>query len=183
MAGEIGHDIVDEAGPFCRCGTRGCLEAVAGGAAITEVLSRIRRQVVTLPQALDLAEDGDPTARRVLAQVGRQIGVAAAKLCNVVNPERIVIGGLLARAGDLLLDPMRESVRQYAVDSAKEVLIVPSVFGERAGVLGGLGAGVVEGNTGIRTAFTCFDAGGVRMNCTSGGGVIGPAAFRGLRRK
>ena len=137
-AGEIGHDVVDEAGPFCRCGNRGCLEAVAGGAAITEILSRIRHEPVSLAQALDLAEDGDLAARRVLAQVGRQIGVALAKLCNLVNPERVVIGGLLARGGDILIDPMRESVRRLAVDSAKEVDIVASVFGERAGVLGAL---------------------------------------------
>lgn len=137
-AGEIGHDVVDEAGPFCRCGNRGCLEAVAGGAAITEVLSRIRHEPVTLAQALELAADGDLAARRVLAQVGREIGVAISKLCNLVNPERVVIGGLLARGGDVLLDPMRESVRRLAVDSAKEATIVPSVFGERAGVLGAL---------------------------------------------
>ena len=53
--GEIGHDIVDEAGPFCRCGNRGCLEAVAGGSAITELLSRTRREPLTLQQVLDLA--------------------------------------------------------------------------------------------------------------------------------
>lgn len=138
-AGEIGHDIVDEAGPFCRCGNRGCLEAIAGGAAITEVISRSRRDVVTLAQVLDLAEDGDLACRRVLAEVGRQIGVAAAKLCNLFNPDRVVLGGMLARAGDLVIEPMRESVRRFAVDSAMKVVeIVPSEFGERAGVLGAL---------------------------------------------
>lgn len=138
-AGEIGHDIVDEAGPFCRCGNRGCLEAVAGGAAITELLNRSRREALTLVQILDLAEVGDLACRRVLAEVGRQLGVAAAKLCNLVNPDRVVLGGLLARAGDLVIEPMRESVRRFAVDSAMDiVLIVPSEFGERAGVLGAL---------------------------------------------
>jgi predicted NBD/HSP70 family sugar kinase len=138
-AGEIGHDIVDEAGPYCRCGNRGCLEAVAGGVAITEMLSRNRREALTLAQVLDLAEDGDMACRRVLAEVGRQIGVAAARLCNLVNPERVVLGGLLARAGELVLEPMRESVRRFAVDSAAEVVeIVPSVLGEQAGVLGAL---------------------------------------------
>ncbi len=138
-AGEIGHDIVDEAGPYCRCGNRGCLEAVAGGSAITEVLSRSRREQLSLGQVLDLAEDGDLACRRVLAEVGRQLGVSVAKLCNLVNPERVVLGGLLARAGDLVLEPMRESVRRYGVDSAMDAVeIVPSVLGERVGVLGAL---------------------------------------------
>ncbi len=138
-AGEIGHDIVDEAGPYCRCGNRGCLEAVAGGSAITEVLSRSRREQLTLGQVLDLAEDGDLACRRVLAEVGRQLGVSVATLCNLVNPSRVVLGGLLARAGDLVLEPMRESVRRYGVDSAMDAVeIVPSVLGERAGVLGAL---------------------------------------------
>jgi glucokinase-like ROK family protein len=138
-AGEIGHDIVDEAGPYCRCGNRGCLEAVAGGSAITEVVSRSRREQLTLGQVLDLAEDGDLACRRVLAEVGRQLGVSVATLCNLVNPDRVVLGGQLARAGDLVLEPMRESVRRYGVDSARDAVeIVPSVLGERAGVLGAL---------------------------------------------
>jgi predicted NBD/HSP70 family sugar kinase len=138
-AGEIGHDIVDEAGPYCRCGNRGCLEAVAGGSAITEVLSRNRREQLSLGQVLDLAEDGDLACRRVLAEVGRQLGVSVARLCNLVNPDRVVLGGLLARAGDMVMEPMRESVRRYGVDSAMEAVeIVPSVLGERAGVLGAL---------------------------------------------
>ncbi|GAC1653585.1 MAG: ROK family transcriptional regulator [Candidatus Dormibacteraceae bacterium] len=138
-AGEIGHDIVDEAGPFCRCGNRGCLEAVAGGAAIIELLSRSRGESLSLGRIVELAGDGDLACRRVLAEVGRQIGVAVAKVCNLVNPERVVIGGLLSRAGDVLLEPMRESVRRFAVDSAMEAVeIVPSMLGERAGVLGAL---------------------------------------------
>jgi predicted NBD/HSP70 family sugar kinase/biotin operon repressor len=138
-AGEIGHDVVDEAGPFCRCGNRGCLEAVAGGAAIIEQMSRSRGEELSLGRIVELAVAGDLACRRVLAEVGRQIGVAVARLCNLVNPERVVIGGLLSHAGDLLLEPMRESVRRFAVDSAMEaVQIVPSRLGERAGVLGAL---------------------------------------------
>ena len=136
-AGEIGHDIVDEAGPYCRCGNRGCLEAVAGGSAITEVLSRSRGEQLSLGQVLDLAEDGDLACRRVLAEVGRQLGVSVAKLCNLVNPERVVLGGLLARAGDLVLEPMRASVRLSGVASAMDaVAIAPRVLVARAGGAG-----------------------------------------------
>jgi predicted NBD/HSP70 family sugar kinase len=75
----------------------------------------------------------------VLAEVGRQLGVSVATLCNLVNPDRVVLGGQLARAGDLVLEPMRESVRRYGVDSARDAVeILPSVLGERAGVLGAL---------------------------------------------
>ncbi len=103
------------------------------------MLSRNRREQLSLGQVLDLAEDGDLACRRVLAEVGRQLGVSVARLCNLVNPDRVVLGGLLARAGDLVLEPMRESVRRYCVDSAMEAVeIVPSVLGERAGVLGAL---------------------------------------------
>jgi predicted NBD/HSP70 family sugar kinase len=83
------------------------------------------------------AADGDPGCRRALADAGRHIGVAVANLCNLVNPERIVVGGSLGHAGDLLLDPLRESVRLRAIPSAAEdVEIVPGELGERAELLG-----------------------------------------------
>jgi predicted NBD/HSP70 family sugar kinase len=68
-----------------------------------------------------------------------EIGVAAAGLCNLINPERVIIGGLLSRAGDLLIEPIRESIHRYAVLAAAErVGVVPAVFVERAELLGSL---------------------------------------------
>jgi predicted NBD/HSP70 family sugar kinase/biotin operon repressor len=136
-AGEIGHTTVAETGDICRCGNRGCLETYAGAVAIAGLLSRSFGQELGAQQALDRALDGDPGCQRALADAGRHIGVAVANLCNLVNPERIVVGGSMGRAGDLLLDPLTESVRLRAIPSAAEdVRIVPGELGERAELLG-----------------------------------------------
>jgi predicted NBD/HSP70 family sugar kinase len=136
-AGEIGHTTIDETGDICRCGNRGCLETYAGAAAIASLLSRSFGEELGPDDVLSRAADGDAGCRRALADAGRHIGVAIANLCNLVNPERIVVGGSMGHAGDLLLDPLRESVRLRAIPSAAEdVEIVPGELGERAELLG-----------------------------------------------
>jgi predicted NBD/HSP70 family sugar kinase len=136
-AGEIGHTTIDETGDICRCGNRGCLETYAGAAAIATLLSRSFGEELDPEAVLTRAADGDPGCRRALADAGRHIGVAVANLCNLVNPERIVVGGSMGQAGALLLDPLRESVSLRAIPSAGEdVRIVPGELGERAELLG-----------------------------------------------
>jgi len=136
-AGEIGHTIMDETGNVCRCGNRGCLETYAGTAAIVGLLQRSLGTDMEPEQVLERARDGDPACRRVLADAGRHIGVAVANLCNLFNPARIVVGGSIAQAGEIVLDPMHESVRLRAIASAAEdVQIVPGELGERAELLG-----------------------------------------------
>jgi glucokinase-like ROK family protein len=136
-AGEIGHTTIDETGDICRCGNRGCLETYAGAAAIASLMSRSFGEKLDPEDVLNRAADGDPGCRRALADAGRHIGVAVANLCNLVNPERIVVGGSMGRAGALLLDPLRESVSLRAIPSADEdVRIVPGELGERAELLG-----------------------------------------------
>jgi predicted NBD/HSP70 family sugar kinase/biotin operon repressor len=136
-AGEIGHTTIDETGDICRCGNRGCLETYAGAGAIASLLSRSFGEELDPEQVVSRATAGDPGCRRALADAGRHIGVAVANLCNLVNPERIVVGGSMGHAGDLLLDPLRESVRMRAIPSAAEdVEIVPGELGERAELLG-----------------------------------------------
>jgi predicted NBD/HSP70 family sugar kinase/biotin operon repressor len=136
-AGEIGHTTIDETGDICRCGNRGCLETYAGAAAIASLLSRSFGEDLDPEDVLSRAAAGDPGCRRALADAGRHIGVAVANLCNLVNPERIVVGGSMGHAGDLLLDPLRESVSLRAIPSAAEdVRIVPGELGERAELLG-----------------------------------------------
>jgi predicted NBD/HSP70 family sugar kinase len=138
-AGEIGHTTIDSAGPVCACGNRGCLEMVAGGPAILELLRPRGGDGLTLRRVVRMAADGDPGCQRVVADAGRSIGIAVANLCNLINPERIVVGGELSLAGDLLLDPMRDVVRRSAIRSAAETArIVPGVLGERAELLGAL---------------------------------------------
>jgi predicted NBD/HSP70 family sugar kinase len=136
-AGEIGHTTIDETGDICRCGNRGCLETYAGAAAIASLMSRSLGEQLDPEDVLSRAAEGDPGCRRALADAGRHIGVAVANLCNLVNPERIVVGGSLGQAGALLLEPLRESVSLRAIPSAGEdVQIVPGELGERAELLG-----------------------------------------------
>jgi predicted NBD/HSP70 family sugar kinase len=134
-AGEIGHITVDETGPICRCGNRGCLETFAGGEAVVAPLRQhygeiALRDVITHPQA------GEPGCRRVLHDAGRALGLAVAGVCNLLAPERVIVGGELAQAGDILLDDVRAMVRRTAIGAARELPVVAGVLGERAEVLG-----------------------------------------------
>jgi len=138
-AGEIGHLRVDDGDAFCYCGNRGCVETLASGCAIVEMLERSQRRSLTLPEVVAQAMDGHQACRRAIADAGRHIGVAVANLCNLLNPGRVVVGGALGQAGELLLAPLRDSFLRYAVRAAAEsVEIVPAHLGERAEVLGAL---------------------------------------------
>jgi predicted NBD/HSP70 family sugar kinase len=88
---------------------------------------------------LELAAGGDAAAQRLIGDAGRAIGVAVANLCNIINPECVIVGGDLSSAGETLLEPMREVVRRNAIPSAVEDLaIVAGGLGERAEMLGAL---------------------------------------------
>jgi glucokinase-like ROK family protein len=139
MAGEIGHTIIQEHGPVCRCGKRGCLETLAGAAALVDLLKGTHGPELTTRGLLDAAAAGDTGARRVLADAGRHIGTAVATLCDLLNPELIVVGGELSVVGDVLLDPIREQVHRHAIPAtARGLQIVPGVLGSRAELLGTL---------------------------------------------
>jgi predicted NBD/HSP70 family sugar kinase len=138
-AGEIGHTLVTEGGPVCRCGNRGCLETHASSRAIADLLSTSRREEISIPRMLELAAGGDAAAQRLIGDAGRAIGVAVANLCNIINPECVIVGGDLSSAGETLLEPMREVARRNAIPSAVEDLaIVAGGLGERAEMLGAL---------------------------------------------
>jgi predicted NBD/HSP70 family sugar kinase len=137
-AGEIGHTIVDPNGAVCRCGNRGCLETIVGAPALLELL-RPTLGDVGLPEVLERAEEGDPVCRRVIADAGAVVGAAAATLCNLFNPECIVVGGDLGAAGELLLAPLRDAVGRASIQSAAaDVRVVSGVLGARAEVLGAI---------------------------------------------
>jgi predicted NBD/HSP70 family sugar kinase len=138
-AGEIGHTLVSEGGPVCRCGNRGCLETLASSRAIADLLSASRREEISTRRLLELCAGGDAAAQRLIGDAGRAIGVAVANLCNIINPECVIVGGDLSAAGEVLLEPMRDVVRRNAIPSAVEDLeLVPGVLGERAEMLGAL---------------------------------------------
>jgi predicted NBD/HSP70 family sugar kinase len=129
---------IDEHGPICRCGNRGCLEAIAGGPAILEGL-RESNGPQKLTDLVVHAIAGDPICIRAIADAGRHIGIAAANVCNLLAPERIVVGGELARAGELLLGPIRHSLeRSVVMESAKVADIVQGQLGDRAELSGAI---------------------------------------------
>lgn len=139
-AGELGHTVIIEDGPLCRCGNRGCLEAIAGGPAILERLGDaggITKVGDVVLRAM--ANDGD--CIRALAEAGRHIGLAAGNLCNLFDPERIVVGGDLARAGELLLGPIRLAMENAVIVEGDAV---PDV------VQGQLGPGVSARGAAVR---------------------------------
>jgi glucokinase-like ROK family protein len=138
-AGEIGHIPAQNGTAICRCGSRGCLETVASARAIAEQVGVSRGEPVSPRRLLELIADGDPAASRLIGEAGRQIGVALAELCNLVNPNCVIIGGDLSAAGELITEPVIESIRRYAIASAAdEVTVVAGVLGERAELLGAL---------------------------------------------
>ena len=136
-AGELGHTVVDPGGPICRCGNRGCLETYAGAPAILGSLRDVHGDDLTLPEAVAFAVRGDAGCQRAIADAGTAIGTAVATLCNLFNPHRVVVGGDLGAAGELLLGPLRESLVRGAIRSAAEdVTVAQGELGERAEVLG-----------------------------------------------
>jgi len=127
------------AGELCYCGNRGCLETVASGPAITRLVAEGNGEAPSLAEVIERASAGDVRCRRAISDAGREIGVAVAGLCNLINPERVIIGGLLSSAGNILLQPLRESIRRHAVQAAAERVDVRAAsFVERAELLGAL---------------------------------------------
>ncbi|MCQ6551940.1 ROK family transcriptional regulator [Streptomyces sp. C10-9-1] len=138
-AGEIGHITLDESGPVCRCGNRGCLETFAAARYVLPLLQPSYGGELTMERVVQLAREGDPGCRRVVADVGRHVGSGVANLCNLLNPSRVVLGGDLAEAGELVLGPIRDSVSRYAIPSAaRRLSVAPGALGGRAEVLGAL---------------------------------------------
>jgi len=135
-AGEIGHVQVDPAGDICRCGSRGCLDTIVGAHALIEPL-RANLGSVALRDVIQLAIEGDPGCRQVVADAGAQIGAVVASLGMAVNPQCIVVGGELAETGEVLLGPLRDAVgRRVLLNQIAPLEVVPAELGQRAEVLG-----------------------------------------------
>ena len=96
------------------------------------------RPLETVPDVVDAALAGDPGCTRVVADSGGLIGGAVAQLCNLLNPQLVVVGGDLARAGDLLLEPLRRAVEKYTLQRGDRVRITTSELGPLAHLTGAL---------------------------------------------
>lgn len=143
-AGEIGHIALDPRGHVCRCGNRGCLETFVGASYLLDMLPQntdVARgpDPVRIPDMVAAALEGDPGSRRIIAEAGTALGQGTAIVANLFNPDRVVVGGELAQAGDLLLDPMRRSMELGSLSSALDRLeLVPSALGRDASLYGAL---------------------------------------------
>jgi len=129
-AGEIGHTTVVPDGPPCGCGNRGCLDRVAGADAIARDAG-----TGTAAEAIAAARRGEARAADALAAAGRRVGLALAGAVVLLWPQRIVVGGGVAAAGELLLGPLREELRARAC-VAPEVDVLPAALGAGAGAIG-----------------------------------------------
>jgi glucokinase len=131
-AGEVGHQTIDPDGPSCNCGNHGCLEAFARADRLAEACGAPDAET-----AVERARNGDAAAIAGLERVGRYLGIGIANLITLVNPDRVVIGGGMAAAGELLLDPARrEVVERVTTTSLAAVTIVTAELGIWAGAMG-----------------------------------------------
>ncbi|MFF5497204.1 ROK family protein [Streptomyces aquilus] len=121
VAGEIGHVTVDPAGPLCHCGNRGCVEAIAGEAAVVRQIQEATGvELADAAQALAMAHEGVPGAREVYARAGAAIGRGIATVANLLGPERVIISGEGLAAYDLFAEHIRDAFAAAAFGSAAE---------------------------------------------------------------
>lgn len=150
--GELGHQIIDMNGPPCGCGSRGCLEAFASGPAISAMGMKAVVQGLTTnigelvdydlnritPKLIyEAAMQGDQIAREIYEMAGFYIGIAVSNILAAVGPRKVVIGGGVGQAGDLLLEPIRRTVRERVhIMPVDQVKIVLAELGPNAGLIG-----------------------------------------------
>ena len=137
-AGEFGHNkVVAAQGLPCRCGDTGCLEAIAGGWTLVHALQEQGHAVGHIRDVVDLANRGEPEARRLIRECGRHIGEAIAAAVNLLNPAVLVVGGDMARAYDILVAGLREALYGNATALATRALqVVPTSAAERSAAQG-----------------------------------------------
>lgn len=150
-AGEIGHIKLQlKDGNICGCGDTGCLEAYASGPCIVAMAqdyikggkaSKFREMAgdeeITPYIVAKAAEAGDPVAKRIFEITGEYIGLGLVSVINLLNPEKVIVGGGVAECGELLLAPIRKTVKERAMKIAGETVeIVPAELGNSAGVIG-----------------------------------------------
>jgi len=153
LAGEVGHTVVKPDGPPCTCGKRGCVESLAAGPGIARAARDALREsgrggklralaggdpaAVTGELVFRAAADGDELALAALADACRYLGIGIANAAAIVDPELIVVGGGVAKAGELFFGPLREAARAHAAPLDREMLrIVPGALGDDANILG-----------------------------------------------
>jgi len=150
LAGELGHITIDEDGELCSCGNRGCLEVFASGSAMIEkVRSALRKGVIssltaqegsalTIESIVAAGRAGDRLSQNVISEAGTHLGTALADIVNLLNPQKIILGGAVPQvAQNLLMEPLMLSLRQRAFShSVHDLEVVVSRLGEEASAVG-----------------------------------------------
>lgn len=166
FAAEVGHQTIEAHGPRCNCGNIGCLEALAAGPAIARRARELIKDgtetaitelvggdldTITAKEVNQAAQAGDPTAIEVFRQAGFYIGIGIVNLLHIFNPSLIVIGGSVAKAGDLLFEPIRATVRERAMASYywENTPILPATLGDDVGLLGAVALVLLQEAEGI----------------------------------
>jgi glucokinase len=153
-AGEFGHQVVLPDGPACPCGNNGCLESMSSGSSIAK---RARRECLDWPSTVLLhwvdgnpmlitaehvsrgAAEGDEFSSYIWNQAMGYLGIGVANVVNALNPELVVIGGGVTKAGDLLFDPVRQILEKRAVTGVSSVVgVVPAALGDDVCVMGAI---------------------------------------------
>lgn len=152
MAGEVGHITADPRGPLCQCGNSGCLERYSSATALIEraVQALVKGKKSTLsemyrhdpssitPEALaNAAKNGDRLAISMYRDVGKYLGIVSAGIINLLNIDRIIIGGGLAGSWELFIGPLKREieVRAFTIP-ARRCEVVQGALGDDAGILG-----------------------------------------------
>ena len=131
-AGELGHQTIDPDGPDCNCGNRGCLEAFARADRLAAACG-----AATAEEAVERARNGDAAAVEGLRRTARYLGIGIANIITVISPDKVVIGGGIAAASDLLVPTIREEVaRRVRTTSPDEVALAVAELGTWAGAIG-----------------------------------------------
>lgn len=153
--GEIGHMKIVKDGRVCGCGQKGCFEAYASATGlIREAVSRLTVNKQNLLYTMiegniagleakdifDAAKEGDIFSLDLVDYEAEYLAMGIANILNIINPETIVLGGGVALAGDILLDPLRKKLEKYALPVTLEDLkIVQGILGNEAGIKGAVG--------------------------------------------
>ena len=145
-AGEFGHTVVEPDGQLCECGKRGCLETYVADPALMRLAGEaIKRQEIsgkigTMDDLLEKARFGDPGAVRIFTRAGEVLGLGVSNLINVLSPDLIIISGEGVRAGDLLFNPMYESIeRNVMTDLASDTEVQIDAWDDDAWARGAAG--------------------------------------------
>ena len=134
---ELGHVVIVHDGAPCSCGGRGHLEAYVSGKAADGLAREAFGPAADAHRLVRLANEGQPKAIELLAEIGRKLGSGIGSLINTFDPELIVLGGGFAAAGELLLDPARRVIAREALKPIRQkVRLVPAELGTSAGMIG-----------------------------------------------